>query len=463
LKLSWVALVAGLASACAPNGARVPFRVVTLGDDPFFGSTATAIAVTVEQHGVRNLASTTRFAPTDRTLTLPPFPFGSDYSIVVETELSGFVLARGRSFPFSVTERGADRMPDVSLGVLGRFGTALHGDASDPFVFVTASDDGAVLASPLGVSRFIAHGSDGRPRLTSRAPWPSTRVGGTFSSLGAGLLAVGGASAGATLVDADGGLLAQLDARDVRVSAGVALVPLDAASVLAIGGAMPDGTQVDDVVRIAWDGSALSATRLTPLPAARADARAVLVTVRDGSSLVPRVMVLGGQGTLGPLGDALLVDPADRIGPISVPLASPFTHAAVHAIDTGLVLVVGGRDAAGMVTGAVTILVVQPNQSPVITALSPAPPPLFRARVDAAAVELGTGLALVVGGVDASGAAVREAEIVEVSLDFITGNVVLTGSVPTATIPTAATRLSDHTILVAEGADLSLYFSPRVE
>lgn len=459
MKLARLALALIFVSACAPAGTRVPFAVVSLGDDPFFAGTATAIAVTVERGGVRDPASTTRFAPSDRTLTLPPFPFGTDYSIVVETEISGLVLARGRSFPFAVDAAGADRVPDVSLGVLGRFAPAASADASDPFVLTVPSAEGALLVSRLGIARFLAHGADGRPNIGARASWPSTRVGASFVGLGVGVLAVGGAAPGATLVGPNGQILAELSGADVRAVDGIALVAIDASSVLAIGGATSAGMHVEDVVRIAWDGTALSATALSPLPAMRADARATLVTVHDGSS---RVVVIDGASATGPLDDVVLVDPSDRNAPISVPLATPVTRAAICALDTGLVLLAGGSS-MGNVTGTVTILVVQPSQTPVITALSPPPPPLFRPRLDAAAVPLGPGLALVVGGVDASGAAVGEAEIVEVSLEFITGNVVLTGTLRSTAIPTAATRLSDHTVLVAEGSALSLYFSPRGE
>ncbi len=459
MKLARSALALIFVSACAPAGTRVPFDVLSLGDDPFFGGTATAIAVTVERGGVRDPASTTRFSPSERTLTLPPFPFGTDYSIVVETEISGLVLARGRSFPFAVTAAGADRVPDVSLGVLGRFAPAGSADASDPFVLAAPSAEGALLVSTLGIARFLAHGADGRPNIGARAPWPSARVGASFVALGVGVLAVGGAAPGATLVGPNGQILAELGGADVQAIGGAALVAVDSSTVLVIGGATSSGTHVDDVVRIAWDGAALSAHALSPLPVVRADARATLVTVHDGSS---RVVIIDGMSATGPLGDVVLVDPSDRNPPVSVPLATPVTGAAICALDTGLVLLAGGSS-MGSVTGAVTILLIQPSQSPVVTALSPAPPPLFRPRIDAAAVPFGPGLALVVGGSDASGAAVGEAEIVEVSLEFITGNVVLTGTLPSPAIPTAAARLSDHTVLVAEGSALSLYFSPRGE
>jgi hypothetical protein len=67
----------------------------------------------------------------------------------------------------------------------------------------------------------------------------------------------------------------------------------------------------------------------------------------------------------------------------------------------------------------------------------------------------------VLGGHDATGATVRAAEIAEVRIDFLPGDVVLTGSLPTGANVGAATTLLDHTVLVASEDTLSLYFSPR--
>lgn len=460
-RAAWLCVLAIGAWACAPSGPRVPFRVITLGDDPFFGSTATAIAVTVEQHGVRDTSTTTRFAPSERALTLDPFPFGTDYALVVETELSGLVLARGRSYPFAVTPAGADRSPDVSLGVLGRFGLAAIGDASDPFLFVAPTDEGALLASAAGLTRFVAHGAHARPTLAPRTAWPGARVGGAFVALGGGVLAIGGAAPGASLVSADGTLLGELSAAELPVASGAALVALDAATVLAIGGLMPDGTRADEIRRIAWDGTTLRAARLTPLPRPRSGARAILLSARDGASLVPRVLVLDGTTATGSADDVVLVDPSDRVAPRAVTLTDPLVGAAACALDTGLVLLAGGHAAAGLASGRVTILVVQLDQTPVISALSPPPRGLFHAREGAVAVAFGVGLVLVVGGVDSMGA-VAEAEIAAVSLDSLPGNVVLTGSLASAAAPAAA-RLSDHTVLVSTGSSVSLYFPPRGE
>lgn len=457
----WALLAVSLL-ACSSE-TPVPFRVVVLGDDPFFGGTATAIVVTVEHDGVRDATSVTRFMPHETSLRMRTMPFGTGLDLVVETELSGLVLARGRSFPFDVGPQGASRMPDVSLGVLGRFAAVGTGDASDPFALVAPDADGAILASTLGIARFVAHAAaDGRPMLTPRVLWPATRVGGSLAAMDGGVLVVGGANAGASLVDADGSVRAELDASALPVVRGVALVSIDAATVLAIGGVQPDDALVDDVTRISWDGARLTAEPLAPLPALRSHARATAFVARRGAALEPRVLVVDGQTPVGHANDLVLIDPSDVDPPRSVTLAGLTVRAALCPIDTGLVLLAGGLDGTGAPTGQLTLLVVQPDQAAdPIAALSPAPPPLFHARESAVAVPLGSGLALIVGGRDASGLPMTDAEIAEIRRDALPGSVVLTGSIPTGGNITAAAALADHTFLVSSDGALSIYFSPR--
>lgn len=454
-----------LACACQPGGPEVPFRVVTLGDDPFFATTATAISVTAERDGVLDPTTRTLFAPDARVLTMPPLPFDTGYALVVETELSGLVLARGRSFPFDVDVHGASRVPDVSLGVLGRYGLAASGDASDPISLVVATDEGAALASATGVSRFVAHGADARPTTSARIAWPPSRAGARFAALGGAVLAVGGTQAGASLVGGDGAVLAELPASAVAAQRGVALVPIDEAHVLAIGGARDDGTLLSDVVRIAWDGTSLTATALDALPDARRDARAIALPANTSSGVATRVLVYDGTVAAGAADDVVLLDPDGHAAPSATVLTLPTRGAAACTLDTGLVLLAGGRDASG-VSGALSILVVQPDAAPpapTVSVLSPSPPPLFRAREQALALMLGSGLALIVGGVDDTAQPVAESEIAEVHFDSLPGTVVLTGSLPVAGPQSAAARLRDHTVLVASGGSVFVYFPPRGE
>jgi hypothetical protein len=458
--------MAAIVLGCGPGGTHVPFRVVTLGDDPFFATTATAIAVTVERDGVRDDASTTRFSPRERALTMPPMPFGSGYALIVETELTGLVLARGRSFPFAVTAAGADHTPDVSLGVLGRYGATASGDPTDAYVVATASDSGALLASPRGLTRFVAHGSDARPLLATRVDWPAERVGGDFAPLGDAMLVVGGVAPGASLVSAEGAVLGELPATAISVRQGVALVALDASTVIAIGGARADGTLAPDVTRIEWDGAMLGASALAPLPSPRSGAQALLLSAHAEAGIEARVLVHDGTTAVGPAGDVVLLDPAGHAAPSATVLGIPLSGAAACALDTGLVLVAGGRDTSG-VSGQVSILVVQPDAIapiPTVSVLSPAPPRgLFRPRERAVAIAIASGLALVLGGLDGAGQPVAESEIAEVHFDSLPGSVVLTSSVPTPGRVTAATRMRDHTVLVSSDGSLFSYFPPRGE
>ncbi len=455
-----------LALGACTSRASVPFRVVALGDDPFFAGTATAIAVTMERDGVREPGTTVRFAPDATALTLPPMPFGNGYAVIVETELSGLVLARGRSFPFDVSPAGASHSPDVSLGVLGRFAPVATGDASDPYLAVVPSADGALLASAAGLTRFVAHGPGGLPAIEARTPWPAPRIGGAAVALDRHVLVVGGAAPGASLVDARGAVIAEIAGAELPIVDGAAIASVDAATVLVVGGTRSDGSLAPDVTRVEWDGAHLIATALAPLQHARTAARAVPLLARRRATPEPRVLVLDGRRAASAAPDLVLLDPSGQDAPRSVVVPGLAVRAAACALDTGLVLLAGGVDATGAATGQLTLLVVQPDAAPgsdPIAALSPAPPPLFRARESAGAIALGPGLALIVAGRDAAAAPVAEAEIAEIQLDSLPGSVVLTGTLASAGNVTAAAPLSDHTFLVSSDGALSLYFSPRGE
>jgi len=231
--------------------------------------------------------------------------------------------------------------------------------------------------------------------------------------------------------------------------------------VIVIGGMRSDGTMSSDLAVVAAADHALSAMSLAALESPRTGARAFALTARAGAAVVPRVLVLDGQTASGVASDLVLIDPSGTTPTRSVTLTTLAHDAAVCVLDVGLVLLAGGETSAGEPTGGVTILVVQPDQSAPLAALSPSPPPLFEARTGAAAISLGTGLALVVGGLGADGSPIVDAEIAEVRLDFLPGDVVLTGSLGGAGRVTAGAPLPDHTLLLASGGALSLYFSPR--
>lgn len=451
--------LAALLAACGRPTLEVDYRVVPLGDDPFAG--ADTIAVSVEHAGTR--ISTTRFAVASRAWSVPEVPFGTDYTLIVEPELSGLVLGRGRSFPFDLpTPTTARPLPDVTVGVLGRFAPLPAASDATAFATVAATSDGALLAGPAGFALWHAHDAvSAHPSLDPRAPWPAARVGGATASIALGVLVVGGAAAGATFFDATGAVLGELGADVIHARSGAAVVAVDAQSALVVGGEDASGARIDDVVRVTWSGSALSARALTPLPAPRHDARAVALDARTATATVRRVLVMDGTTAAGDDTSLVLLDPLDLDPPVVVTPAPAILGSAACALATGLVLLAGGHDTTGAPSAAVRVLVVQPDQHPPLALLSPAPPSLFRARDHAFALPFGTSLALVLGGIDASGTAVAETELVDLGL--VPGSVVLTGSLPSVGVATIGARLHDHTLLVASDASLALYFPPRGE
>lgn len=455
-----------LAAGCAPERTRVPFHVVALGPDPFFGGTISDIVVAVERGGVRDDSVTTRYAPDARELVLPPLPHGGDYALVVETELDGLTLGRGRSFPFSVSAAGAERAPDVTLGAVGRFASLAPGGAEPAWEEMWPTDEGALLTSTAGLARFVAHeASTGLPTLAPTVGWPAARVGGFGVGLGTGALVVGGTSGGAALVLPDGTVAAELGADVLPAAHGMSVVTLDESSVLVAGGATDAGEPVLDVVKITLTDGRLSTTALPPLTEPRLDAEPLAIEARTTTlAIEPRVMMLGGTDATGLAASSIvLLDPSGGAAPQRLASTIPTSDSAACALDVGLVLVAGGRDAAGTVVTDTNLLVVQLGDPSSIEVLSPAPPRLFRARAGAYALSFGAGLALVVGGVDASGAPLAETELAEVRLDALPGSIVLSDRVVSPAAGSSGTRLSDHTLLVSTGDSVSLYFPPRGE
>ncbi len=458
--------VLGLALGCGPEHARVPFHVIVLGPDPFFGGTVSDVVVSIERGGIRDESVTTRYAPDARELVLPPLPYGDDYALIVETELGGLTLGRGRSFPFAVRPEGADHPPDVTLGALGRFASLTAGASAPPWQETWATDEGAMLTSSAGLATFVAHDAvTGAPRLSPTVSWPPAHLGGSGVALGGGALVVGGAEAGAELVLGDGSVAGRLGPEVLRATRGMSVVAVDGTTVLVAGGAAADDTPVLDVVRVVLGDAGLSASTLAALPSARVGAAPLLIEARGGTRGVEsRVLLLGGTDATGArTSEVALLDPTGAAAPFVVSPAIPTSESAACALDVGLVLVAGGRDDAGTVVADTNLLVVQLGSPPTIEVLSPAPPPLFRARAGAYALAFAPGVALVVGGLDAAGLPLADTELAEVRLDSLPGSVVLSDGLATPAAGSTGTRLHDHTLLVTAGDSVSLYFPPRGE
>lgn len=438
-------------AACAPGLDSVPFRVVPVGGDPFLG--ADRITLHVSSSDGRELVGV-ELPPDTRDFGIGPLAYDEGLVLGLETGLDTLSLARGRSFPFAVSPAGLVGSADVTLGVLGRHAHVL--DLPDLATSLAATNVGALVATRTHLVPFLAHGPDGRPALGLRVPLPAARVGATFAPLDGGLLAVGGADAGATLFAADGTVLAELAADALPIVSEVALAPLGPTAVLLVGGLDVAGALTDGVTRLESEGGVLSVVALEPLAAPRAGARALALSATSSSGAVPRVLVDGGRGPGGPADELVVLDPSGAAGAV-VFLPPVVVHgAALAAVETGQLMLAGGRALDGAVTDEVRVLFVDAERPPAF--LSPPPPRLFRARVGALALGFAPGVVLVLGGADAAGDATDATELAD--LRALPGRVFLTGSLPAPALTSAAAHLLDGTILVASGASLSLYFPP---
>ena len=156
---------------------------------------------------------------------------------------------------------------------------------------------------------------------------------------------------------------------------------------------------------------------------------------------------------------ALLVDGAHAtlIDPDAGPVAthdsgSSRTGWTVAGIATQQALVAGGRDAtgSGVVYDDVRILVVQAGT---LAEASPAPPH-GEAREGAGTIVFGDGLALLVGGRDAAGAAIASAEIIDIAVP--PGDVAATRRLPFPSAAPVGAALLDRTLLVTGEGGLAI-------
>jgi hypothetical protein len=131
------------------------------------------------------------------------------------------------------------------------------------------------------------------------------------------------------------------------------------------------------------------------------------------------------------------------------------------AVGTGLLVAAGGMDGLGAASDEVDLFLVRPGRDPPVARVTPTPSPLFAARTHALTLQLGPGLAIFVSGTGSSGAPARGAELVEVRLDALPGEVVPTGSFPIAAAAHALTRLEDRSVLVVGDGLVLAYVPPR--
>ena len=455
-------------AACAPaDPLSVYFRIVeSPGDDPLRGASTLRLALRQAQVEVAVVS-----APVASGYpSVPEVPFGTDYRLRVEALDHDVVLARGSSFPFDVAPGGASLAPEVLIGRVGRFAAvpsvpeATRPDAT--IAAALATPTGALLVTEVGtLYAYRQHPSAAEPIALEVLAHLPARDGASWCVLpGARLLGVGGAVAGATVLDVRGDVLAtSVDPALVAHRTGAALLALpgDAAVALALGGApalLASPTSAVTRLELLADGS-LDVRLLAgaALPTARAGASAALVHVDVGGLDTPRVVLASGDGALGALDTAVLVDPAGLAPSYEVSLGAALRGSAVVALSPRLVLIAGGESDDGIPSDAVRLLSANADG---LTVVAPPPRSLFAARAGAAALMLGEGLVLLAGGTGASGAALSTAELVRVDLETFPGIVLPTGSLPWAQSAPQLLVLGDGTVLCADASGLAFYVPP---
>ena len=193
-----------------------------------------------------------------------------------------------------------------------------------------------------------------------------------------------------------------IDGATRTLTAATALLPLDGAatSVVVPDGALfalfvGEGSGQSGVVRIGDDGALDEA-------GAPASAR------RRGHAVVPtadgRVIAIGGEVGGVPIASALVLSPASRLYVEQADvLTTPRTGAAIAA-SGGVLVVAGGRDAAGELVPTAEIF-------DLATLTLRATVPMVVPRVGATARPLDDGQVLIVGGVDDAGVPVGVVEL----------------------------------------------------
>ena len=450
---------------CAAGRVPIDFEIGSdPAADPYTG--ATELAVILEEGG---LVRDEVVYPIDAVRgDLGFVAEGLGYVLRVETRAGDVVLARGRSFPFELVLGDDPPVPDVFLGRLGIF--SLSSDDAPPatnVLGVVATDAGALFITEDGsVVEYVAHDRTSAGSRDARTRLVATVADATsydWVGLARGrLLAVGGPSEELRLFDATGELLPELPgpgATSLRRT-GASLTAVDGGEAALLVGGIPFGAVVetDAVTRITMvdgaSGPILSVIELMPLPSPRTDASGLSVVVRGGASCpCERVLVFGGSAGGAPLVEASLVDPTGSASPWTAALPSAPPGAALAAMDTGLVAVIGGTDALGVAVADVTILAVTSGQ---LDVLSPPHPPLFGARTGAAATVIGDGLVMVYGGVGPTGSALSTVELIE-----FPGDVAPTGSLPAPIGSPVGVRLLDQSVLVLGPGVESVFVVPR--
>lgn len=232
----------------------------------------------------------------------------------------------------------------------------------------------------------------------------------------------------------------------MKARVGAAAVALADGRVLIAGGW--SGRRTTASVEL-YDPASRSSVEIGELRRPRADI--VAVTLADG-----RVALIGGMGDQAASGDVEIFDPRTQRLSAGPSLIDPRAAAAGVRLSDGRVLVIGGGAGAGR--PAPSALVEMADAS--LTAWATIRP-LNQPRYKHAAVALGDGRALVVGGSDARD---RQGKIAAFeifdpkSLSFIAAG---RSTVARFKIPGAVVALGDGRVFIGGGAERAEVFDPR--
>jgi len=426
------------------------FRIVAgLDDDPF----ATGSSLVISLVGATQPDERV-FPITAPTFEVPALRFGEDLQFRVEARTGEIVFARGASFPFDYLEGSPpDRSPHVLLGTLGRMSRTTTQQPDGAAIVIAAADDGARFVTERGtIYAYRAHNPDGNASLEVIGRAPPHRVSGAWAPVGRlGFVAVGGRSPGASFVDATTGDTLELSSGLEAHQTGATAIGFERGA-LAVGG-LVDRLGRAEVTWIERTAGELHATPLPPLGEGVYGARGVaLLTRSESGDLAPRALVLGGSNA--PI--AWVVDPAGA-APVRSELGlADVSAAGMAAIGPQLVLISGGMVGSSP-SDRMDLLIVDERGA----ADQLHPRALAAPRADPAVIAAGDGRALVVGGRGRFGLAHDTAELFEVRLDDLPGDVVPTGRAPSSVAQPRGVMLDDGTVLVVDASVAAAYFLPR--
>lgn len=411
----------------------------------------TGLEVRVEQAG-EPIASAL-FGPDPADIRLPNVPFGDGLMVRVDVLVGALTAARGFSFPVDVGLGETPRSIDVHVGKLGRFSRDVDLALDGPVAGAGASPGGALIATTPGtLYRYDAHGaSDGAPSLERVAAFPEHR-GARWASLAGGLVAVGGDASFASLVGPDGQLRGRSEEgsfADQRHGAALATL---AGAVVVLGGApIRDGGATELASHVAFVDGALLRSDLPSLPCAVRDVGATAVAINSRAGRGARVVTVCHDALR--TSRLLSIDPRGEVGAELLEVPGDLRQSAWTALSLGVLMVAGGRDVDGAPTIELRTFAVGEG---VLETLTPAPRELFDARVGAAALQLGEGLALLVGGRGVDGQGLASSELVTFPRD-----VALTGPMLEGASAPRLVRLGDRSVLIADQIGVAVYVVPR--